>query len=248
MTPLNPQSLKIAPTIASILIAGRAHVKHTEGGDFRQATYRAVRQGLKEAGCRLLEPYYEFVLEVPAESVGRAMADIERLQGSFDAPEQENGMAVLKGNAPVVTMRDYQREVVAYTRGRGRLSLSFMGYEPCHNEEEVIQSIGYDFDTDLQDPAGSVFCSHGAGFAVPWDEVKSYMHIPTPVAVRRALGAEEASALRREPQSRRKRCKPQPPGVLKGFRRPYMRTRSCRRFLNAPMGKYGVRHPPQVIP
>lgn len=177
------------------LIAGRAHVKHTEGGDFRQATYRAVRQGLKEAGCRLLEPYYEFVLEVPAESVGRAMADIERLQGSFDAPEQENGMAVLKGNAPVVTMRDYQREVVAYTRGRGRLSLSLMGYEPCHNEEEVIQSIGYDFDTDLQDPAGSVFCSHGAGFAVPWDEVKSYMHIPTPVAVRRALGAEEASAI-----------------------------------------------------
>lgn len=177
------------------LIAGRAHVKHTEGGDFRQATYRAVRQGLKEAGCRLLEPYYEFVLEVPAESVGRAMADIERLQGSFDAPEQENGMAVLRGNAPVVTMRDYQREVVAYTRGRGRLSLSLMGYEPCHNEEEVIQSIGYDFDTDLQDPAGSVFCSHGAGFAVPWDEVKSYMHIPTPVAVRRALGAEEASAI-----------------------------------------------------
>ena len=177
------------------LIAGRAHVKHTEGGDFRQATYRAVRQGLKEAGCRLLEPYYEFVLEVPAESVGRAMADIERLQGSFDAPEQENGMAVLRGNAPVVTMRDYQREVVAYTRGRGRLSLSLMGYEPCHNEEEVIQSIGYDFDTDLQDPAGSVFCSHGAGFAVPWDEVKSYMHIPTPVAVRRALGAKEASAI-----------------------------------------------------
>ncbi len=177
------------------LIAGRAHVKHTEGGDFRQATYRAVRQGLKEAGCRLLEPYYEFVLEVPAESVGRAMADIERLQGSFDALEQENGMAVLRGNAPVVTMRDYQREVVAYTRGRGRLSLSLMGYEPCHNEEEVIQSIGYDFDTDLQDPAGSVFCSHGAGFAVPWDEVKSYMHIPTPVAVRRALGAEEASAI-----------------------------------------------------
>ncbi len=177
------------------LIAGRAHLKHTESGDFRQATYRAVRQGLKEAGCRLLEPYYEFVLEVPAESVGRAMADIERLQGSFYAPEQENGMAVLRGNAPVVTMRDYQREVVAYTRGRGRLSLSLMGYEPCHNEEEVIQSIGYDFDTDLQDPAGSVFCSHGAGFAVPWDEVKSYMHIPTPAAVRRALGAEEASAI-----------------------------------------------------
>ena len=164
------------------LIAGRAHLKHTEGGDFRQATYRAVRQGLMEAGCRLLEPYYSFVLEVPQESVGRAMADVERMQGTFGAPEQEKDMAVLKGSVPVVTMRDYQREVAAYTRGRGRLSVSLKGYEPCHNEEEVINQIGYDFDLDLQDPAGSVFCSHGAGFTVPWDQVKQYMHVASPLA------------------------------------------------------------------
>lgn len=164
------------------LIAGRVHLKHTEGGDFRQATYRAVRQGLMEAGCRLLEPYYSFVLEVPQESVGRAMADVERMQGTFGAPEQEKDMAVLKGSVPVVTMRDYQREVAAYTRGRGRLSVSLKGYEPCHNEEEVINQIGYDFDLDLQDPAGSVFCSHGAGFTVPWDQVKQYMHVASPLA------------------------------------------------------------------
>ncbi len=163
------------------LIAGRAHLKHTEGGDFRQATYRAVRQGLREAGCRLLEPYYSFVLEVPRESVGRTMADLERMQGTFGAPEQEKDMAVLKGSAPVVTMRDYQRDVAAYTGGRGRLSLSFKGYELCHNEEEVINQAGYDFDLDLQDPAGSVFCSHGAGFTVPWDQVKQYMHVASPL-------------------------------------------------------------------
>lgn len=170
------------------LIAGRAHLKHTEGGDFRQATYRAVRQGLKEAGCKLLEPYYDFTLEVPAESVGRAMADIERMQGKFDAPKQEDGTAVLKGSAPVVTMRDYQKEVVSYTRGRGRLALSLKGYEPCHNEDEVIREIGYDFDADLQDPAGSVFCSHGAGFVVPWNEVKDHMHVESPAALLRAAG------------------------------------------------------------
>ncbi len=164
------------------LIAGRAHLKHTEGGDFRQATYRAVRQGLKEAGCRLLEPYYSFVLEVPRESVGRAMADLERMYGTFGAPEQEKDMAVLKGSAPVVTMRDYQRDVAAYTGGRGRLSLSVKGYELCHNEEEVINQAGYDFDLDLQDPAGSVFCSHGAGFTVPWNQVKQYMHVESPLA------------------------------------------------------------------
>lgn len=172
------------------IVAGRAHLKHTEGGDFRQSTYRAVRQGLKEAGCRLLEPYYQFRLEVPAESIGRAMADVERMQGKFDAPKQEGDMAVLEGSAPVVNMRDYQREVISYTKGRGRLVCSLKGYEPCHNEAEVVAEIGYDFDMDFQDPAGSVFCSHGAGFVVPWDEVKNYMHVESPLAKRRAAGID----------------------------------------------------------
>jgi len=172
------------------LTAGRSHLKHTEGGDFRQATYRAVRQGLMEAGCRLLEPYYEFTLEVPAECVGRAMSDIERMQGKFEAPEQNGDTAVLKGIGPVATMRDYQKEVVSYTKGRGHFIGNLLGYEPCHNESEVVAAIGYDFDADLQDPAGSVFCAHGAGFTVPWDEVKKYMHVETPLAVRRAAGID----------------------------------------------------------
>lgn len=174
------------------LIAGRAHVKHTEGGDFRQATYRAVRQGLKEAGCALLEPYYDFSLEVPAESLGRAMADFERMHGRFSAPEQQGETALLRGSVPVASLGDYQREVAAYTRGRGRLSCSLRGYEACHNEDEVVAKIGYDFESDLQDPAGSVFCSHGAGFSVPWDQVKRYMHVPSPLArIARARAAEE---------------------------------------------------------
>jgi ribosomal protection tetracycline resistance protein len=160
------------------LIAGRAHQKHTEGGDFRQATYRAVRQGLCEAGCVLLEPYYAFRLEVPSENLGRAMADLDRMQGEFSSPEQDGSMALLTGTAPVSTMRNYQRDVISYTKGRGRLTLSLSGYEPCHNAEEVIAASGYDFDSDLQDPAGSVFCSHGAGFVVPWDEVPEHMHLP----------------------------------------------------------------------
>lgn len=169
------------------LIAGRAHIKHTEGGDFRQATYRAVRQGLKEAGCRLLEPFYGFRLEIPQENLGRAMADIERMQGKFDAPVTQGDTAVLTGTAPVSEMRDYQREMVSYTRGRGRLSLRLSGYGPCHNEEEVVARIGYDFDSDLQDPAGSVFCSHGAGFLVPWNEVKQHMHVESGFARRQAI-------------------------------------------------------------
>ena len=172
------------------IVAGRAHLKHTEGGDFRQSTYRAVRQGLKEAGCKLLEPYYAFRLEVPAESLGRAMADVERMQGKFDAPKQEGELAILEGSAPVVNMRDYQREVVSYTKGRGRLICSLKGYEPCHNEAEVVKQIGYDFEMDFQDPAGSVFCAHGAGFVVPWDEVKNYMHVESPLAKRRAVGID----------------------------------------------------------
>lgn len=172
------------------LTAGRAHIKHTEGGDFRQATYRAVRQGLKEAGCSLLEPYYEFILEVSEESVGRAMADIDRMYGKFQAPEIRNGMAVMTGSAPAACMQDYQREVTNYTRGRGRMSLSLKGYEPCHNQDEVVEAMGYDFDGDLADPAGSVFCSHGAGVTVPWDQVKKHMHVQTPLDKRRAAGVD----------------------------------------------------------
>ena len=173
------------------LIAGRAHQKHTEGGDFRQATYRAVRQGLCEAGCVLLEPYYAFRLEVPSENLRRAMADLDRMQGEFSAPEQNGSMALLTGTAPVSTMRNYQRDVISYTKGRGRLTLSLSGYEPCHNAEEVIAASGYDFDSDLQDPAGSVFCSHGAGFVVPWNEVKQYMHVESPLAKQLAKEQQE---------------------------------------------------------
>ncbi|SCI32144.1 Tetracycline resistance protein tetM from transposon Tn916 [uncultured Clostridium sp.] len=173
------------------LIAGRAHQKHTEGGDFRQATYRAVRQGLCEAGCVLLEPYYAFRLEVPSENLGRAMADLDRMQGEFSAPEQDGSIALLTGTTPVSTMRNYQRDVISYTKGRGRLTLSLSGYEPCHNAEEVIAASGYDFDSDLQDPAGSVFCSHGAGFVVPWNEVKQYMHVESPLAKQLAKEQQE---------------------------------------------------------
>lgn len=161
------------------IVAGRAHLKHTEGGDFRQATYRAVRQGLKSAESVLLEPWYSFVLEVPSEQVGRAMSDIGQMNGSFEGPEAEDkqGMVRLTGTAPASEMRDYQREVWAYTKGRGRITLTLKGYEPCHNAEEVIEEIGYDSERDVDNPTGSVFCAHGAGFLVKWDEVPEYMHI-----------------------------------------------------------------------
>lgn len=161
------------------IVAGRAHLKHTEGGDFRQATYRAVRQGLKSAESVLLEPWYSFVLEVPSEQVGRAMSDIGQMDGSFEGPEAEDkqGMVRLTGTAPASEMRDYQREVWAYTKGRGRITLTLKGYEPCHNAEEVIEEIGYDSERDVDNPTGSVFCAHGAGFLVKWDEVPEYMHI-----------------------------------------------------------------------
>ena len=159
------------------LIAGRAHLKHTEGGDFRQATYRAVRQGLMLAKSQLLEPWYAFRLEVPAENIGRAMSDIQRMEGTFDPPESGEETAVLTGFAPVSTMRSYPMEVVSYTRGRGHLSLTLDGYRPCHNAQEVIAAIGYEPEHDLDNPADSVFCAHGAGFVVPWDQVRSYMHV-----------------------------------------------------------------------
>lgn len=159
------------------LIAGRAHQKHTEGGDFRQATYRAVRQGLKRARSILLEPCYEFCLEIPMENVGRAMTDLQNMGADFEQPMIEDKMAGIKGRAPVSTMRGYQKEVISYTRGFGNLACSFGGYIECHNAEEVIAAYDYDSEHDLMNPTGSVFCAHGAGFVVPWDQVPDYMHL-----------------------------------------------------------------------
>lgn len=159
------------------LIAGRAHQKHTEGGDFRQATYRAVRQGMKKAKSVLLEPYYRFRLELPQQLVGHAMTDIEKMSGTFELAEGTGEEAVLLGTAPVASMREYQKEVAAYTGGAGRLFCSMAGYFPCHNVEEVLEEAGYDSERDLANPTGSVFCAHGAGFVVPWDEVEDYMHL-----------------------------------------------------------------------
>lgn len=161
------------------LMSGKAHPKHTEGGDFRQATYRAVRQGLRSADCVLLEPVYEFSLEVPSENVGRAMSDIQRMCGSFNPPETIGEFSVISGTAPVATMYDYSREVMQYTHGKGKLMCSLKGYEQCHNADEVIENIGYDCDSDTDNPCDSVFCSHGAGYTVKWNEVKSRMHLPS---------------------------------------------------------------------
>lgn len=159
------------------LVAGRAHLKHTEGGDFRQATYRALRQGLMQAESVLLEPYYEFRLEIPENMVGRAMTDIDRRYGSVQPQETVNGTTYLCGSAPVATMQDYAKEVTAYTKGHGKLFCTLKGYAPCHNAEEVIERIGYDPEADLENTADSVFCAHGAGFVVPWQQVKDYMHV-----------------------------------------------------------------------
>lgn len=159
------------------LTAGRAHQKHTEGGDFRQATYRAVRQGLKQAESVLLEPYYTFHLEVPEGSIGRAMTDLERMHAAFEAPELQNGTAVLTGSAPVALIQDYPKAVTAYTRGEGKMFCSLQGYGICHNAEEVIAEKCYDSEADLENPTGSVFCAHGAGFVVGWEQVKDYMHL-----------------------------------------------------------------------
>lgn len=159
------------------LVTGRAHLKHTEGGDFRQATYRAVRQGLKNARCRLLEPYYDFRLEVPTDNVGRAMTDIDAMSGKVSAPEIVGDMSVLKGKAPVSAMRGYAASLSAYTKGRGRISCTLAGYDVCHNEEEVIRQKNYDSEADLRNPSGSVFCAHGSGYVVEWDKVYDHMHM-----------------------------------------------------------------------
>ena len=173
------------------LVSGKAHLKHTEGGDFRQAVYRAVRQGLKQADSVLLEPYYEYRLELPSENVGRAMTDIERMHGTFGLPQTEADRTILTGMAPVSTMRDYQKEVHAYTRGNGTLQCTLKGYAPCHNTEEVLAATGYDSERDTLHPTGSVFCAHGAGFLVPWYEVKEYMHLPSIMQEKPSDSSEE---------------------------------------------------------
>ena len=161
-----------------VLVSGRAHAKHTEGGDFRQATYRAVRQGLRQAKSLLLEPLYAFTLEVPPENVGRALADIQRMSGTFDPPQTTDDLTVVTGTAPVAEMSDYMQDVVQYTRGRGRLSCTLKGYAPCHNAADVIADAAYDCDADTDNTADSVFCAHGAGFNVRWDDVPKFMHLP----------------------------------------------------------------------
>lgn len=173
------------------LVSGRAHQKHTEGGDFRQATYRAVRQGLRQAQSILLEPYYEFRLEVPQNCIGRAMTDLEKMHGTFEPPQTEGNLCLFTGKVPASCVQDYQMEVIAYTKGAGRFSISFGGYEPCHNAQEIIEEKGYDPDRDTENPCDSVFCSHGAGFLVPWDQVKDYMHIESVLEKERLQDEEE---------------------------------------------------------
>ncbi|MBQ7794492.1 MAG: NYN domain-containing protein, partial [Clostridia bacterium] len=177
------------------LVNGKAHQKHTEGGDFRQATYRAVRQGLMQAEGVILEPWYVFRLTVPMENVGRAMTDLEQLGASFDAPESLGEMSVISGSAPIAAIRDYHRSVTQYTHGRGRLTVSFKGYEPCRNSEDIINKFNYNPEADLENTPDSVFCSHGSGFTVKWDKVFEHMHLP-------ALKREQQSV---EPTLRRNR-------------------------------------------
>jgi predicted RNA-binding protein with PIN domain len=185
------------------LVAGRAHLKHTEGGDFREATYRAVRQGLMQAQSVLLEPYYSFHMEVPETAVGRAMTDIERMGGTFSLEQGVNGISILTGEAPVVTMRSYSAELVSYTKGRGRISFSFAGYRRCHNMEEVVEQCGYDAERDTKNPSSSVFCAHGSGFYVSWNQVKEYAHIDTGLGTE-LMTAEEDSSLETFTADRRK--------------------------------------------
>ena len=179
------------------LTVGRAHLKHTEGGDFRQATYRAVRQGLMQARSVLLEPWYDFILTLPTEQIGRAITDIRAMSGQFDAPESVGTASVLRGFVPASELGDYADQLAAYSQGQGSLQLSLRGYAPCHNQAQVVEELGYDPLADTENPPGSVFCSHGAGFHVPWDEVKSHMHLestlkePKPTVITRNLQLED---------------------------------------------------------
>ena len=178
------------------LAAGRAHLKHTEGGDFRQATYRAVRQGLMKAESILLEPYYAFRLTVPPEQIGRAISDIRAKSGSFDPPVETPGGTLLQGRAPVSELRDYARDVAAYTRGRGRLSCEVAGYFPCHNTEAVVAALAYDPAADLENTPDSVFCSHGAGITIPWDQVDENMHLESVLRPKPAAAPAAAPRVR----------------------------------------------------
>ncbi|MDO4293567.1 MAG: TetM/TetW/TetO/TetS family tetracycline resistance ribosomal protection protein [Eubacteriales bacterium] len=182
------------------LLTGRAHLKHTEGGDFRQATWRALRQGLMRAKSVLLEPVYAFRLELPAESVGRAMTDLQRMCAVFSQPVREGEATVLTGTAPVACMGGYQKEVTSYTKGRGRLTCTLQGYAPCHNAEEVIAAAAYDPEADLENTPSSVFCAHGAGFVVPWDQVEEYMHLESGYAAAQTAQeqGQEENGLRME--------------------------------------------------
>ncbi len=181
------------------LVSGKAHLKHTEGGDFRQATYRAVRQGLRNAESVLLEPYYNYELEIPTENVGRAISDMQHMSAEFDTPENNGEMSLIRGSAPVSEINDYQSEVIAYSHGKGRLSFNVAGYRECHNTEEVIAAIGYDCDSDTENSADSVFCSHGAGFIVKWNEVYEHMHLP----LKLANGLEEESVEQKRSKAER---------------------------------------------
>ncbi len=190
-----------------VLVSGRAHLKHTEGGDFRQATYRALRQGLMEAGSVLLEPVYEFRLELPQDAIGRAMTDLDKMHASFSLEQKEDGSGLLTGTAPVVLLQHYPKEVISYTKGNGRMFCSLKGYAPCHNAREVIEDIGYDPEADMANPTGSVFCAHGAGFVVPWNQVKDYMHLPSVFSDKRYpadIQAEEMTLAYAEEFARRK--------------------------------------------
>ena len=179
------------------LVAGRAHQKHTEGGDFRQATYRAVRQGLKCAQSVLLEPWYDFQLEVPTDCVGRAMSDLQRMEADIFPPEVQGDFSLLRGSGPVAAMREYHLEVTGYTRGKGRLSCIPCGYRPCHNAQQVVDTLGYDSDRDLDNPADSIFCSHGAGYVVKWDQVREHMHVASPLELQKPAQSQNKSLQQR---------------------------------------------------
>ena len=182
------------------LIAGRAHLKHTEGGDFRQATYRAVRQGLRQAKSRLLEPMYQFRMEVPMEQIGRVMSDVGKMHGTFRQQPDDGEMSVIEGICPVASMAGYGTEFAAFTKGRGRMTLSFCGYEPCHNESEVVKNCKYDPDADVENTADSVFCAHGSGFVVPWNEVAKHVHVDTSIKKRQPVKA--STAVPKEPSKK----------------------------------------------
>ena len=221
------------------LLAGRAHLKHTEGGDFRQATYRAVRQGLRKTQSILLEPWYDFELEVPQDMTGRAMADIQRMGGSFELPQTRGDLSLITGKAPVSEMKGYMAEVNSYTRGYGHLSCSVAGYEPCHDAEKVVEEIGYRVDEDTENTADSVFCSHGAGYLVPWDQVDDHVHIildrsvlpdqnktmGRPEENSRSIGAEDFAGMPEAPLQKRTQ-RSIGPRVIEG-EQGYQKTRSA---------------------